>query len=381
MPELKCCKKCERDLPKNTDYYFKNKTKEDGFSNFCKECDGYSFTNKLIEVKDDYKICKDCNQELPKNKGFFHVNNERKDGLNSSCKKCVNGKNKKCFNLTEWYASKKQSFKNNWKFKDIEWLYANYLHLEKKEVLKYFNNELNYKTITNIVYQWDIRKTSKNDDWSEENMNLLIKYYPSLLQKELMEMFPDRTWHSIKFKASKLNISRSEEALFIIRSESHKGISPSLEARRKMGLKRRGENNHGWKGGASPIVPTLRDFTVPWKMDSLEAYNYKCVLSGINDGTLQVHHQNKNFSELMYETFKILNLEINQDMTKYNQDERDAIRETLLNLHYECGLGIPLTKKLHIKFHSIYGNKNNTFEQFEEFKQNYYANKEVELIG
>lgn len=36
-------------------------------------------------------------------------------------------------------------------------------------------------------------------------------------------------------------------------------------------------------------------------------------------------------------------------------------------IHNKYGAGVPLTKEEHVKFHSIYGNKNNTKEQLKEF--------------
>ncbi len=318
-----------------------------------------------------FKKCKQCKNDLPKTKDYFHINNGRKDGFNSVCKKCLSRKNDDNFDIKIWYKNKSDKFKNRWKYNDIKWLYDNYLKLEKKDILNHFNNDISYKTLTNLVYQWDLRKINKKDNWSEEDIRFLISNYPSLPQKELENHFPNRTWDAIKNKASKLNIHRNEKVLFEIRSESHRGFIFSKETRKKLSLIRRGERNHNWKGGISPIVVRLREYTIPWKFDSLKAYGFKCALSFINDGTLEIHHLNKNFSEIVYETFNTLNLPIYNNMSKYSQKERDLIRDKLLELHYRYGLGIPLTKEIHKLFHSIYGNKNNTPEQFDEFKQNY----------
>lgn len=239
----------------------------------------------------------------------------------------------------------------------------------------YFNNEISYKTITNVVYKWGLRKVIKNDNWSEKDITFLINNYPSMSQTELKNRFPNRTWEAIVIKASKLDVHRNEDALFSIRSESHKGHVPSKEQRIKIGLAHKGEKNFNWKGGISPIVTRLREYTIPWKIDSLKQYEYKCALSGINDGTIEIHHLYKNFSEIVYETFEILELEINKDMSDYTQEERDMIQSKLLELHYKYGLGIPLTKLIHKDFHSIYGNRNNTPEQFEEFKIKYESGK------
>src|SRR5690606_37222422 len=151
----------------------------------------------------------------------------------------------------------------------------------------------------------------------------------------------------------KLNIKRDEDTLFTIRSESHKGVTPTAEARKKMSLARRGVNNHGWKGGISPLVVRLREHTIPWKMDSLKQYDFKCHFTGVNNPTIEIHHLNKNFSKIVYEAFDFLGLQKHTDMSLYTQKERDELRDKILELHYYYGLGVPLIKKLHRKFHSI----------------------------
>lgn len=328
----------------------------------------------------ELKTCKQCKKGLPKDRTHFHVNNERKDGFSSKCKDCVLCKGIKDFYIEEWYDKRSSKFKESWTFEDIKWLYDNYLLLDKQEILNHFNRERSYKTITNVVYKWGLRKIEKNDGWSEKEIKLLRKHYPHLSQDKLEFMFPQRTWVSIKMKASKLKITRSEEMLHKIKSECQIGKTISLAQRQKTSERLRGANNYNWKGGISPIVVRLREYTIPWKIESLARYDYKCALSNLNDGTLEVHHQNKNFSELVYETFKILNLKIEKDMSNYTEVERNLIRDTLLSLHYECGLGIPLTKNIHKKFHNIYGNRSNNLKQFNEFKNRYESGEFDDLV-
>ena len=75
----------------------------------------------------------------------------------------------------------------------------------------------------------------------------------------------------------------------------------------------------------------------------LKRDNYTCQLTGQYGGKLEVHHLN-NY------------LEYKEERTDINN-------------------GITLSKEIHRLYHKIYGNRHNTKEQFEEFKQK-YINKE-----
>lgn len=323
------------------------------------------------------KICSKCGRELPMSSEYFYKKCDTKDGLTTKCKECIKEKDNSYESIEEWYKSRTNKFKTKWKFEDIKWMYDNYLNINKQELLNYFDNKVSYKALTSIIYRWDIKKTEKNDNWSKEDIQFLKENYPHMEQSKLEKRFEDRTWHSIKTKASRLNIHRDEETLFKIKSESHIGYKFSEDRKRELSRKNRGSNNRNWRGGISPIVPYFRGILYEWKMDSLKQYDYKCAFTKENNGDLEIHHINKNFNEIMYETFETLSLEKYDDMTEYSNEELEKINKTFLELHYKYGLGIPLNKIIHRLFHSIYGNADNTEEQFKEFKEK-YCNGEYE---
>ena len=82
-----------------------------------------------------------------------------------------------------------------------------------------------------------------------------------------------------------------------------------------------------------------------WRKEVFKKYDYTCQLSGQKGYKLVVHHLNS-----------------------YHWDKEHRT---------DVDNGIVITEKLHILFHKLYGQKNNTKEQFEEFKQR-YINKEFE---
>ena len=75
-----------------------------------------------------------------------------------------------------------------------------------------------------------------------------------------------------------------------------------------------------------------------WRKSCFERDNFTCQKTGQNGGDLNVHHIN-NFSEFIELRFAIDN-------------------------------GITLSKKAHEEFHKMYGYKNNTKEQLEDFLNN-----------
>ena len=109
------------------------------------------------------------------------------------------------------------------------------------------------------------------------------------------------------------------------------------ETRRKMSESHKGEKSHFWKGGMNPINDTIRkgiEFSL-WREAVFARDNWTCQKTGIKGSKLHPHHIN-NFADY--------------------PDLRLAIDN-----------GITLSKKAHEEFHKIYGKKNNTKEQLEEF--------------
>lgn len=133
----------------------------------------------------------------------------------------------------------------------------------------------------------------------------------------------------------------------------------------KLGEKMRGENSPNWLGGKTTIQHMIRNDLNEWKFKVLKEYNFKCVLTN-DTKDLEIHH--------LYGFNKILDdvvLELNLDINNLSVEERQLLKDRVLDIHKNVSIGVPLRKDVHQRFHSIYGKGNNTPEQFEEFKQNY----------
>lgn len=112
------------------------------------------------------------------------------------------------------------------------------------------------------------------------------------------------------------------------------------------GVRTSGENHYNWKGGLSSEHSRIRSSGkyLNWRKAVFERDNYTCQCCGDNQTTLNAHHI-ENFSE--------------------KEDKR-----------FDVENGITLCENCHgmtIKgsFHHVYGTKNNTREQLDEYLSNY----------
>ena len=159
-------------------------------------------------------------------------------------------------------------------------------------------------------------------------------------------------------------------------SDAHKGKKHSEETIKKISEANKGENNNNWNGGISPISNYLRKYIKPWKIYSMKHSNYKSVIS--EKPFKHIHHVNKNFSEILELTFKISNIEIKETIEEYTSEELEKLEKICLMLHCFFGPGVCLTEEEHKLFHKIYGNHDNTKEQFEEFKHRFQNGEFIE---
>jgi len=112
------------------------------------------------------------------------------------------------------------------------------------------------------------------------------------------------------------------------------------ETKDKMREARRGDKNPNWKGGITPENMQIRHSLEMrlWRKTCLERDNFTCQKCGQWGGKLQIHHIN-NFSDF------------------------PELRMITTN-------GIVFCHKCHNLFHKIYGKRNNTKEQLDEFLNN-----------
>lgn len=135
---------------------------------------------------------------------------------------------------------------------------------------------------------------------------------------------------------------------------------------------RSGDKSCNWKGGITPLHNHLRGIIRFWKIDSFNKYDKKCDITGLKLKDNVIHHLHP-FSEILKETMRTLNLPIYQEINKYSELELKNIEDKCLELHYNYGLGVCLTEKLHKELHSYYGGSNVRIDkqQYLEFRCGY----------
>ena len=69
--DSKVCSKCKRELPRNTDYFFKKKGRKDGLWSSCKECNGHPFTMWLSKTHKKCSVCKEVKEKSVEYFGLY----------------------------------------------------------------------------------------------------------------------------------------------------------------------------------------------------------------------------------------------------------------------------------------------------------------------
>lgn len=378
MSEVKKFTKCKRELMLNSDYFYVNRARKDGFGEKCKECSGQNFT-KYHQLKDGEMFCKRCEKILPYTDEYYPKDKSTKTGLRNVCYICSKGKAG-----SARYGKRKE----------------------------------------------------RALEWKKEEDLLLISLYPDNTNEEIIDKFPNRTIGALTDRASSLKIEKSpiaREKQYKAHSEKMKvssawiGVSRTDEEKENLSLlmkerwkedydtmlkyvqyerspelrknmsnlrtkegRWKGENNprylnplkgseNGrWEGGITPILFWLRNQLDEWKKDSMKFHNYTCILSGKNFD--EIHHLH-SFKKIVTETLNQFGWKYGKTLEECSEEELELLREMIILNNNKYGLGVCLTKVIHKHFHDLYGYGNNTPEQFEEFSKRYKNGEFDEILS
>lgn len=362
--KMKVCSKCKRELPANSDYYFKKHDTADGYTNKCKECRGYKFTDKLTKIpKDGHKYCIKCNRELPSTNVYFPIDNTCKDGLRNVCREC----GKDGHFMEEDYIPKRV-----WTDAENELFIKRYPYYTNEELIEnFYSNETN-KTLQNRAYRLGCTNLE-----TEDTKNRRIQS-----QAEKMSGENSPLWGKPMSLATRKKLSESKKRFHKENPDFFKGRKVSKETRQKLSQWRKerniwvgknnprhkdplcGERNGRWKGGITSLYRELRSEIREWQKDSMECCNYRCIVTG--DCFDHIHHIYP-FRKIVTEVFENIKLDERSTTGDYTEKEFENIKKELHKLHNKYGCGACLRKDVHKLYHDLYGYMDNTPEQFQEF--------------
>jgi len=372
---FKVCNKCERKLPANIDYYHKKHDTKDGFTNNCKECRGYKFTNKLTHIpQEGYKFCIKCDRELPIDIKYFPPDKLCLDGLRNVCREC----GKDGHFMEDGYIPKKW-----WTKEEEEFLISVYPNYTCEELVKKYYPNMTPKQLWDKA--WLLGISFKNDEVIKRGYEQRSIKISGENHYAYGKPMPEKT-------RKKLSIAKKGK--YIGKDNWWYGKKQSLEHRNKLSIARKelgrwkgdknprhinplnGELNGRWEGGIKELYYDLRDHLQGWKKSSIEECHYKCVLTG---GEFDNIHHLYNFKNIVREVFSELQLPMYQTIGEYSEFERENIYKLLNEKHKFYGNGVCLCKPLHKLFHDTYGYFNNTKKQFELFTER-YKNFEFDIL-
>lgn len=220
--------------------------------------------------------------------------------------------------------------------------------------------------------------------WTEEEIEIIKNNYSVYNINYVQSLLPNRSKNAITLMANKLGVLsfvRMNE-LWTKKERQYIIDNWELEPDKVMAIKlNRTFRSVKWKREElgfyrmdmdSNTYPTLSKYlrgqNQKWKNDSMKNCDYKCVLTGSKD--FQIHHL-YGVSNIIEDILKQNNELRKEKFSDYSDEELSFILGEFLKIQNNYPLGECIDKKLHILFHSLYGQYYNTPEQWDRFKNDY----------
>lgn len=262
-----------------------------------------------------------------------------------------------------------------WSQHDKDILREYYYIMTTEEIQKMLDKPYTIRLIQNQAKKMGL---TKSQYWTEDEMNIMNEKYSSLGAMGIMEFLPNKSYHAIIGKAVSMGLrcdifwtdnekqyvidnweSMSDAEMGEVLSRPSSGV---MEQRHKLGLYYPVLDRKYYD-----INDYIRHNNTDWKRRSMEYCNYKCILTGSSN--FEIHHI-YSFNLILKEAMQD-NKWIDKDIKDYDEFELKNILNIFNEYQDKYPLGICISKNIHKLFHSIYGNRCNTIEQWDEFEQNY----------
>ena len=285
---------------------------------------------------------------------------------------------------------------------DIEFLKKYYPVGDWDKINKRFPT-LSKKKIYSICYKHGIKYTNSKQDlsvnfsskrWTTSEDDIIRECYGSMNIDNISELLPNRSHNAIILRASKLGVKSkfksdqeysNEEIEYILNNwQLYSDVTIAKELgrtpraikwmRANLGLYRKDQNSKHYEN----ISKFLRGNIYDWKLKSMQECNFQCVLTGSKD--FHIHHL-YNFQYILNEFCSSYDFNLDADINTLSKEEQNKLIFTFNDFHNKFGLGVCVSKDLHILFHHIYGRNLNTPKQWNEFMDNYRKGKYNQSIA
>jgi endogenous inhibitor of DNA gyrase (YacG/DUF329 family) len=269
-----------------------------------------------------------------------------------------------------------------WTDEDKQILTDNYGRLSYKEISELLNRDIKPHSIHRMAMELGL--TENHGYWTDKEIDILIKNYPTKPMSEVMRLLPYRSRTSILGQARIQNLKSyfylnriyTDDEINYLKenyaSKSYEEMSKDL-GRTISAIKQRmiilGLRKPTEIANYKNLHRYIRQRIVPWRNSIREKCNYVCAVTGKRSNII-VHHI-RSFNLLLEECIEIMDFPLYEDFGMYTQEQLDDFLEVFLELQEHYGEYVCITENVHKKFHSIYGCGNNTKEQWEEFVDNY----------
>lgn len=273
-----------------------------------------------------------------------------------------------------------QAEMKRWSSDEIELLRENIGKLSDDELVKLFDGKYTINAIKTKANKKLGYSTSKK--WTAQEDEIMRRYYSEMPPKEVLKFLPNRNYNAIIHRAQKLNLQScvnrpwtEQENEYI---KTHWEVEPDYimgiklnrtqrcvqYQRNALGLYRRDMNIVTYESLSKYIRGQIWD----WKKKSMENCDYKCVFTGSKN--FQIHHL-YNVNSMINDVFKLNDIKREEDLSDYSKEELENIVNLFISEQDKHPLGVCVSKDIHVLFHSLYGQYNNTPKQWYQFEKDY----------
>lgn len=237
---------------------------------------------------------------------------------------------------------------------------------------------------SNNKHREDFNNSINRRKWKEQELSIIKENYSLIPLDDLCCLLPNRTKNMILSQARRLGLIsyqklnqtwKQSEIQYIIdnwRLTPDKIMAEKLGRtfrsikykREELGLYRQNFEDKSYPS----LSKYLRGQNQEWKKNSLVSCNFQCILTGSKN--FEIHH--------LYGVSNIINDVLNKypqykdfSFSEYSHNDLLFLTNKFFEEQNKYPLGVCIEKKLHILFHSMYGQYYNTPEQWYQFCNDY----------